>query len=73
MYIWIAKGQMMLSNNNDANTQKNMWHKIFAPHIINIKIRSYPPKSSKRIISSSTPRLCKRSSTVLDIIGGPQR
>lgn len=33
MYIWIAKERMMLSNNNDANTQKNMWHKIFAPHI----------------------------------------
>ena len=33
----------------------------------------YPPKSSKWIISFSTPRLSRRSSTVLAIMGGPQR
>jgi hypothetical protein len=33
----------------------------------------YPPISSNIIISSSTPNECKRSSTVFDIIGGPQR
>ena len=32
-----------------------------------------PPKLSNIIISSSTPSECKRSSTVLDIIGGPRR
>ena len=31
----------------------------------------YPPKLSNMIMSSSTPNECKRSSTVLDIIGGP--
>ena len=34
---------------------------------------TYPPKLSKRIMSSSTPREWSRSTTVLDIIGGPQR
>ena len=34
---------------------------------------NYPPKLSKRIMSSSTPRLGRRSSTVFAIIGGPQR
>ena len=34
---------------------------------------AYPPKLSKRIISSSTPREWRRSSTVFAIIGGPQR
>ena len=34
---------------------------------------NYPPKSSKWIISFSTPRLSRRSSTVLAIMGGPQR
>ncbi len=33
----------------------------------------YPPKLSNRISASSTPRECKRSRTVLAIIGGPQR
>ena len=33
----------------------------------------YPPKLSKRIMSSSTPSECRRSSTVFAIIGGPQR
>ena len=35
--------------------------------------RIYPPKLSNMIMSSSTPNECKRSSTVLDIIGGPRR
>lgn len=34
---------------------------------------SYPPKLSKRIMSSSTPSEWRRSSTVFAIIGGPQR
>lgn len=34
---------------------------------------NYPPKLSKRIMSSSTPREWRRSSTVFAIIGGPQR
>lgn len=34
---------------------------------------TYPPKLSKRIMSSSTPREWRRSSTVFAIIGGPQR
>ena len=33
----------------------------------------YPPKLSKRIMSSSTPREWRRSRTVFAIIGGPQR
>ncbi len=33
----------------------------------------YPPKLSKRIISSSTPSEWRRSQTVFDIMGGPQR
>ena len=33
--------------------------------------RIYPPKLSNMIMSSSTPNECSKSSTVLDIIGGP--
>ena len=36
-------------------------------------MRPYPPKLSNMIMSSSTPNEWSRSSTVLDIIGGPQR
>ena len=35
--------------------------------------RIYPPKLSNMIISSSTPSEWSKSSTVFDIIGGPQR
>ena len=38
-----------------------------------VGLTNYPPKLSKRIMSSSTPSECKRSSTVFAIIGGPQR
>ena len=34
-------------------------------------MRPYPPKLSNMIISSSTPNEWSKSSTVLDIIGGP--
>lgn len=34
-------------------------------------MRPYPPKLSKRISASSTPREWSRSRTVLAIIGGP--
>ncbi len=34
---------------------------------------TYPPKLSKRIMSSSTPREWRRTNTVFAIIGGPQR
>ena len=33
----------------------------------------YPPKLSNMIMSSSTPKEWSKSSTVLDIIGGPRR
>ena len=35
--------------------------------------RIYPPKLSNMIMSSSTPNECSKSSTVLDIIGGPRQ
>ena len=37
------------------------------------RMRPYPPKLSNIIMSSSTPKEWSKSSTVLDIIGGPQR
>lgn len=47
--------------------------RIGNPLLENTDERDYPPKLSKRIISSSTPSEWSKSSTVLAIIGGPQR
>ena len=44
-----------------------------ALHLFILPAGIYPPKLSKRIMSSSTPSEWRRSSTVLAIIGGPQR
>ena len=38
-----------------------------------LSLAVYPPKLSNIIMSSSTPNEWSKSSTVLDIIGGPQR
>ena len=38
-----------------------------------LSLADYPPKLSNMIMSSSTPNEWSKSSTVLDIIGGPRR
>ena len=53
------------------NSNRACMHPI-AVHYVTLR-DDYPPKSSKWIIAFSPPRLSRRSSTVLAIMGGPQR
>ena len=54
------------------NDKKNA-EKIPETGFFSILLITYPPKLSKRIMSSSTPSEWRRSRTVFAIIGGPQR